>query len=323
MKTESTSQQLPDTTSEMVALYILSRDRPVLLAESIESALSQTSNNYKIIISDNSSSEEVAELISMRYPEITLVRRKPQLRPIEHIAIIIRETQQPLTVMFHDDDVLEPTFIENQTEIMKNNPSLCAVACNATIIKEDRHTEQRFFKHRTRKVISQIGEIASIYLKSDYMNPAPFSSYLYRSETLRRVNIWENQGGKHADVSLITNIVATGPIAWNPEPLIKYRIHAWNGSNTESIGDRKQLLRYLCAKMAITEKSTLALHYRFAYLAKSVRSRKGILRSMWKMKVLMPFFLKSGTVLLLTSNTFRRKVFESTLKLATCFKYRV
>jgi glycosyltransferase involved in cell wall biosynthesis len=101
---------------ETVQIVILSRDRPKYLKESLDSVLNQNLSKVavKVIVSDNSEKEEVRKMIERDYPShnFKYIRRNPPVPAKEHFQLTISECEEKYIVMFHDDDMMHPDYVE-------------------------------------------------------------------------------------------------------------------------------------------------------------------------------------------------------------------
>ena len=86
--------------------WILSRNRPHFLGETLRSAVAQLQPGVEIIVSDNSDNDLIAELVIKEFPDVTLVRRQPVLPALQHFKVILEQACGEYVTLFHDDDVL-------------------------------------------------------------------------------------------------------------------------------------------------------------------------------------------------------------------------
>lgn len=248
-------------------IYILCRDRWEYLHESINSIVEQLGPEDELIISDNSVSDSVKNGVSKYFPEIGYVRRLPNLSAHEHFRKIIGEAGAEFLVLFHDDDMLGDGYLAAMKRAMISDKNLAAVACNAFLVKGNAKTGIDFMGNlEGESRITEITQLLQPYFSIGSYRPAPFSGYLYRTAKIKGLFLDENHGGKYADVSFLAKILNRGPILWIFRPLMFYRLHDSNDSNTHSVGQSLSLLRYLMSHHEISRKSELVLDYKFKYL---------------------------------------------------------
>jgi hypothetical protein len=249
-----------------VQLFILSRDRTDFCREAVASAVGQTYEACEIVVSDNSVGEEVSEMLQREYPYVKVIRRRPTLLALEHFNQLIVEATAPLMVMFHDDDVLEPDYVTKMVQIFDDYSDISAVGCNARIIRGRRLTSRPFMgDFKGTRLLQKKIELLEPYLSLSLTSPAPFPGYMYRTAKIRGLRLEYENGGKHADVSFLTDVLACAPVLWTDQCLFRYRFHGSNDSSHESIGNRLSWLRYIYRTADINPRSTDVMDYKFLY----------------------------------------------------------
>ena len=252
--------------AEKLELVVLSRDRGELIMKTIESLLGCTTIPKKIVISDNSESCEVAEKIIQKYPYLEVRRRLPTLSAVDHYSVVISEVQLEYCILFHDDDEMNPDYIETIYNLIELDKSLVAVATNAHVIKKNNIKKAFYMNQRDDvRIIYNSGELIKEYLRAYTGSHPPFPSYIYRTKYIKGEGLSKNEGGKHSDLTFLIKLCEKGKMAWIKKSLIKYRIHAENDSAVESISDRLSLLRYLKKNKPGDVSKIDALEYMCAY----------------------------------------------------------
>ena len=249
-----------------VQLFILSRDRLDYCRQTVESAVRQTYKNIEIIVSDNSEKDDVEEMLTSEFPEVTVIRRKPTLPALEHFNTLIAEATAPLLVLFHDDDTLHSDYVSSMVEIAIRNSDVAAVGCNAYVTKGVNTTQQHFMGlfQGNLKINNPI-DFLEPYLSLSLVCPAPFPGYMYRTHAIKNFALEKKKGGKHSDVSFLLSIISTASILWIDKCLFDYRYHGGGDSSKESIPERLSWLRYICVTYNISPKSSLIMEYKYMY----------------------------------------------------------
>ncbi len=252
-----------------VSVYLLCRDRLDYFREAIESILGQSYLDFELIVSDNSEGDEVGHYVASTYPNLKYLRRRPPLGPIDHLTRILDEVESEYLVMFHDDDVLLPEYLNRMVCTLDAYPNTAAVGCNAFIIFGSKHSKALFAPGLCASVTIQTPEeLFSHYVNLKDICHAPFPCYLYRMSIVRGVHPNEEEGGKHADVSFLMNVLKAGQIRWIPDVLMQYRRHAGNGSNEENIEEQLSLLRFALLNTKLTKKDIVIDDFRFVFWAR-------------------------------------------------------
>lgn len=254
-----------------VQIYILSRDRPIYLSQTLLSALGQ--GGAEVLVSDNSETDSVERMLAERFPEVLVVRRKPTLPALQHFRVVVEESSAEFLVMFHDDDVLFPGYLEAMLRAMKSNPDLVAVGCNARVLQDEQETDELMMGGLADPIrINDAEAMARRYLSYECGRPAPFPGYMYRRRFLDGLFLNPAEGGKYSDVSFLMKLAQRGPIMWLPQPLIWYRRHGSNDTGALAIPQLLRLLGFIYQHTSIRRRSSLVQQYRFRYWLRWWRS---------------------------------------------------
>lgn len=258
-----------------ISVYILSHNRPQYILETIDSVLKQTLTDFKLTISDNSTNDDVQDLIKNHHPGLNYIRQEPGLSALAHFKLLLESVDSEYFVLFHDDDIMHPDYLENMISIIENDPGLSAVACNAKIVAEGKNNGKTFFNSTSDIVILNTPEdLFSCYCGLT-ANIAPFPGYVYRKSKVGNIFLDPKDGGKYSDVSFLMKIMKNGAIAWAKKPLISYRIHSGNDSATISITQKLRLIRFVLKQTSLKKQSAEIKRYRLicwlAWLKKELR----------------------------------------------------
>lgn len=229
-----------------LTIFIQCHNRPAYARCAIESALRQTNQDFRLVISDNSSNDELCCLVHAEFPGLDYRRRAPTLPAIDHFNTSISEADTDFLCLFHDDDLMEPGYVDAMLETIELHPYAMAYSCNAKIINEEVVLKGGSFESRDPYVIIENPRaLAGRYFSRFPNGFAPFPAYIYRSSVVKQIPLNPQTGGKYSDVTWLLEISKIGPIVWNSKKLIRYRIHATNDGGFESTRDRLRLLGYL------------------------------------------------------------------------------
>ena len=247
-------------------IYILSRNRVDYCRATIRSALVQQASDFEVIVSDNSDNDGVQEMVTTEFPSVSFIRRWPVLPALDHFHAVMQSVSAEEVVFFHDDDLLEPNYLQEMRSALDANPDAAAVGCDAWIMRGDRMTQTRFmmsFEKTTQVPTAEV--LLAPYLCFSTHRAAPFPGYMYRARHVNGLCLDAGEGGKHADVTFLLKVVRRAPIVWLARPLMHYRMHGSNDSAVENVGQRLSLLRYIYTHTAITPKSSSVGEFRFRY----------------------------------------------------------
>lgn len=280
--------------SPCVQIYVLSRDRVIYLDQTLKSIVNQEYENFEVVVSDNSEQDQVQEMVRRKYPQVTYIRRIPAVSASRHFSMVLSECNKEYTVLFHDDDALMPGYLARLAEELKLHPDVSAVGCDAlTILNTTLTGERSMLSFHSPIILEKPEAFLAPYLGLNLIGPAPFPGYMYRTSSIQGLLPDITEGGKYADVSFLLKVLGRGPILWIPDALMQYRIHSGNDSNSQNIGQRLGLLRYIYKTTTLHRKSKLVLEYRYSYWGKwlfsnTIRTNKWESR---KYRIIMKFVL--------------------------------
>lgn len=274
----------------LVEVFILSYNRPEYLLQAIDSVLGQTYPQLKIIISDNSSRDDVEQKIQSytHKDKITYLRRRPTLPALAHFNTIFAEATSEYFMVFHDDDVMLPDAISKLVTAIIKNPALSAVGANAFVLEDDQFTKNIFDPMLTEdRTLASSEELADHYLDSS-KGHVPFPSYLYRRSKIANLKMIFKEGQKHADVSFLLKACKQGPFLWLKSPVMYYRRHMLNDSVTLDVAAIFSLCRFLL-KNTETAYTEINLYKMKNYIlwAKQRRQNKSQPLTPWRDRILM------------------------------------
>ena len=260
----------PIYTMTPLTIYILCHNRPDYARQAILSVLGQTCHAFTLIVSDNSSNDEVERLVKNEFPEIHYIRRYPMLKSLEHFNRCIAEAGSEYFCLFHDDDVMSPDFVEAMSDCLRAYPAAIAFGCNAKIEKFDMLEKRTFFRSfRKYELIDTPRNLARRYFSRAQSGFAPFPGYIYNRRLVgdQRLPI---EGGKYADVTWLLSLARKGQIVWVNKPLMTYRLHGGNDGSIESLRDRLRLLGFLKKNQSEFGAGVLK-DYRYSFIYKRIQ----------------------------------------------------
>lgn len=227
------------------SLFVLSHNRPDFLRQMLHSIMRQHDRDFELVVSDNSSNDEVEQMMRAEFPQVTYRRRVPMLFNIAHFNRCIDEAEGEYFCLFHDDDLMHPDFVAQMKRALDEHPRVAAVGCNAqieTMGKLERRTSFRAL--RRLEWIESPRDLARRYFARAQSGFAPFPGYVYRRSAVGDLRLDVN-GGKYTDVAWLLNLAKTGALLWLNEPLMTYRIHGGNDGKLDSPRDRLRFMAFL------------------------------------------------------------------------------
>lgn len=257
----------------MLTLFILCHNRPDDARKAIASAIAQSCTAYKLVISDNSTNDDVEQMVKTHFPHVEYVRRPAGLNAFEHFNLCIDEVATDHFCLFHDDDLMQPDFVETMNLAISRHPDAVAIGCNAYIHDQDIVQEGLSFRElRPSATLQSASELVEKYFGRNQSGIAPFPGYVYKKQIIQQTR-FATHAGKYGDVVWLIQLCQRAPIVWVTAPLMVYRLHGQNDGLTESRKDRLKLLGFLKSKKTILAKGLLD-DYRIAFIYKPLLHNK-------------------------------------------------
>jgi|SaaInlStandDraft_4_1057021.scaffolds.fasta_scaffold25480_2 cellulose synthase/poly-beta-1,6-N-acetylglucosamine synthase-like glycosyltransferase len=218
---------------DIVQIVILSRDRPKYLKQTVDSVLNQkiSREKFEIIISDNSDKDDVKEMIGQDYSNANLkyIRRSPSVSLMKHFQLVISECDATYAVLFHDDDIMHPNYIETMLPNIQKK-DVAAVCCNSYVFNNDiSRTTGEMHNYKSVKTFTNENDFLGSYVPWSRGGIAPMPGYIYKTEFLKRVELKRiSKEDNFSDTLMLSAFTEYGSIVWVPDFLMYYRVHDSN-----------------------------------------------------------------------------------------------
>lgn len=247
----------------LLTIYLACHNRTAFLRDAIESLISQSDCEFRIIISDNSSNDKVNEFVKINYPRLEYVRRFPFLSGDAHGNTIFKECNTEFVMVMHDDDCLHTDFVKEVKVEIANNRYFDIFATNGQFISENGITLKRqfFYSRKSRVQIRNQEELIGRWFSYGTLGVAPFPSYIYRVSAIKTCEINISKYGQYGDFWFIMNLLRCGSnISWINKRLYFYRVHDKQDSSLISFKTYSRLkinTKKLCLSHYLTSNFTL------------------------------------------------------------------
>lgn len=288
----------------LVDIFIVTHNRADYLPYSIQSVLCQSYREFNLYILDNCSTDNTQELVrSFQDKRLHYIHHERNLGGLGNINYAYTHAKSKYYVVFHDDDVMKPNFIEKELQIMELHPEYAMVSCKADIIDENGDRVRNYKKKEVNIDTYKGNEFFCAYLYQQKF--ITFPSIMYRRTFCQKAGILLKEGaGPSADVLVSMDIERYGGIiAVINEALMDYRNHAKQDSQLHRIEMMEKLFSYLKNDQHYAEvlkKHTAGQHKFFKWLmhgelcmaagekitwsnaAEAKRVYEGVLDTTWK-----------------------------------------
>jgi glycosyltransferase involved in cell wall biosynthesis len=296
--------------SHPLTVVLLCRNRPGYAAQTIDSILAQTRKDFRFVLSDNSTDFRMRDLAASRYPQVEYRSWYPGTPLFEHFRNAMALVDTPYFVLFHDDDLMEPRFVEKVLAQFEAHPEAAAVATNGRRVDaegRDWPGPDLLTDAAPVTVVTASLELAERHLAVDLGGVAPFCSYVYHRERIRGLCPDFSVCGYYCDTIFLFDVLERGPLVWINEPLMKVRDHGGNVSYACGSRDYKSFITLLRQRFGASIPEHYIDEYRCPRLLVTLK-RRGRMPA-----AAMKYMARVIPGLMIRSRSFRKRVMRRML----------
>lgn len=222
-----------------LSVTVLNHNYGHFLKECLDSILSQSFENFELLVIDDCSSDNSLDVIGpfLRDRRVRLITHATNSGFVQSLVEGVRLSAAPfITVVSADDLVLDPTAFERQMGLLESNPetAFCYSAWQFVDTTESGLSRQEPF---TVKPFADdhvwAGETEFRRLCAEY--------YVLHTGTIIRKAAYEAVGGYDEsvrytiDIAMWTLLCGAGEVAYIARPLYGYRVHGSNMSRDPAV----------------------------------------------------------------------------------------
>jgi glycosyltransferase involved in cell wall biosynthesis len=251
---KSTSSEAGSLVSVILANYNYGR----FLAQSIDSVLSQSYQNFELIVVDDGSSDNSREIIESYGDRLIAIFQENSGQGVAFNAAIARSKGE-IICFLDSDDFFYPEKLAKVVSSFQKHPEWVQISHAWMMVnREDSPIS------RSTKTLSQ-GDVRKFLLKWGKYKSALTSVLAYRREAIEKVLPIPTKKAKYIewpDAYLIATVPFYGEVGFIDEPLMGYRVHGENNHVRTTDMDylmygHELIAKYInetAAKVGITER---------------------------------------------------------------------
>lgn len=205
----------------MISVVIPAYNAADFIAETLDSILAQTVQDFEIIVVDDGSTDNTVQVVreyAARDARIRLIQnnhgRQSQAR---NTAIAV--AQYPWIAPIDADDLIVPTRFEKQLDAARKKPDVVAWASYGMLITADGRP------YRERQGRPQTVEEFKAMMQNGELIAVPNSSCLLRKDVVQAVGGYDSRFDGLEDVEILIRMAQRGAVLVLPESLMQYRMH--------------------------------------------------------------------------------------------------
>lgn len=206
------------------------------IGAAIESVLSQDFQDWELIVVDDGSTDETADIVTRcGDARVQYIYQRNQGPSAARNAGIYRARGEFLAFLDADDE-WEPEFLGRCVKVLSGNGRLVAV-----------YSRYYYIDEGGRRLSSALGEVVApdqLPTRLVETNVFPLHAGLARADAVRAVGVFDTGLTGIEDWDLWLRIARTGAIQGIAEPLARYRVYpgTWSSSNERMLNNRMKLL---------------------------------------------------------------------------------
>lgn len=220
-----------------LSLIIPTYNRASLIGETIDSALAQTLPFAEIIVVDDGSTDNTAEVLAAYGDRITVLAL-PNGGVQRARNAGVQAARSPYIVLCDSDDLLLPEFCDTVLDWLKADPRCDAVYCNFYTFDDDGNHPDKFsqapagYFDGAPQTGSFLHDVPDLYMRTVTFQP------LFISGSVIRKSLYQSLGGYDTrfiglgseDWEFTLRLIAAGRMALCMTPLARVRKHSGNSS---------------------------------------------------------------------------------------------
>ncbi len=212
-----------------VALLTCNRCTDGYMKSALDAILNQTYADFELLVFDNYSSDNTAELVlSYDNPRLYYVRQPPSGNATTSYNHALWMSRGEYVIFTHDDDVMAPELLKRQMSFIQKYPDILCCAANVSLIDErGKQIQTKLYSIEKDRYFLKTAYIEE-YFKEKLWLPTPTMLY-HRDSYAQILSPWLRQKNPayfaSGDIWAALSLNLKGGIGLLAEPLLSYRQH--------------------------------------------------------------------------------------------------
>lgn len=228
-----------------VSVIIPTYNSKKFLCAAIDSVLSQSYDNYEIVVVDDGSTDNTQQLMNEYIGNNKIRYIRQRNRGVSAARNLGATKSDGIYLCFLDsDDLFLKDNLRQKAKILDEDADICLVHADVQMISEEGNVLNEF-----NRGLSGYGLYKELLLWQRCVVPAP-SSVMIRRDVFNKAGGWDENLSTAADQDLFIRISVMGKIERIPTVLTYYRIVAGSMSKKAIVFEKDHLMVYRKAKNA-------------------------------------------------------------------------
>jgi glycosyltransferase involved in cell wall biosynthesis len=226
-----------------VLVGIPTRNRPLYVQETVHSVLAQTWSDFRVVVGDDASEVPVSETVaafvrSLRDSRVSYRREPRRVGEYGQGRALFRECREDYFMILHDDDRIEPGYLEAAVRQLDEHPDLALFLANPYVFDgQGRRSETRtrwYLAEHGRRLFAE-GPVAILepLLRCGFV---PISGTFFRAAALQASGFVDPgmEGNYPFEFNVLLRLGERGERAWfSRRELLGFRFHGGSCRSTE------------------------------------------------------------------------------------------
>jgi len=203
------------------------------LENTLERAVKQSYENIEILVSDNCSTDHTPEIVkSFSDPRIKFFRQKENLGAFGNWNFLLKEAKGDYFHMYHDDDAIDPDFIETCMKGAGFRKNLALIMTGSRVIDGN---DRVLRENRNMMDGSPVEDVILNWYRGNVN--VFFCSSLFGTKALKSAGGFEDKYNHYIDVAAQFKCMAAGKRVDIPDVKASFRTHEGSISSATKIKD--------------------------------------------------------------------------------------
>ena len=268
---------------QIVTVFMLTYRRPFYLMQAISSVLAQTYGNFYLIILDNMSKDETSNMVEIIDDERVIYHEHDGNMTGSNFLYAFELVKTKYVIVLHDDDLIEPTYLEEVLKQIDENENLAALSVVNNVISSEGNLVRKGLRFDGIAKFSGDAYFLSYFIYQTQKQSMIYPAAIYNRELLGDIKKYINmEAGPCGDQFMWFEMERQGlSIGIYGAPLFNYRIHKNQDSAIHAGAMRLVLLNLLLKidhyrELIDQNLDYLSIHIRNAFVAALTNYSEGL-----------------------------------------------
>jgi len=226
--------------SPKVSICVPTYNRAAILPYAVESVLAQTYQDFELLICDDASPDNTADIVAQwSDPRIRYIRHPQNIKRSRNMRSGYEASRGQYFVKFDDDDALTPTFLEKTVAILDAHPDADLVCTDHWVINSRNERDEAATAANSAKWGKDqlpLGKVEDLLGQTFAKQSLQVGSCLFRKSSLDAVDFMRFEADGCEDFDLLVRCALADQTAhFIPERLMEYRFHGGQTSLNQDV----------------------------------------------------------------------------------------